>query len=165
MKSNKGFTLIELMIVVAIIGILAAIAIPNFLNYQCKARQSEARTNLGTLANLQEAYWAEWNTYAADIDAFDGEGMTELGFEISGDAARRYHYALTAGPTGIIDGFVATAVTASDRQLRPTQVDRWQINNFKDIVNPENACNGPTQDEHDGTTVDREADWMVVAGG
>ena len=46
LRKAKGFTLIELMIVVAIIGIMAAIAIPNFLNYMCKAKQSEAKGGL-----------------------------------------------------------------------------------------------------------------------
>jgi prepilin-type N-terminal cleavage/methylation domain-containing protein len=48
-RTAKGFTLIELMIVVAIIGILAAIAIPNFIRFQARARQSEANTNLKSL--------------------------------------------------------------------------------------------------------------------
>jgi len=48
-RRNRGFTLIELMIVVAIIGILAAIAIPNFIRFQARARQSEANTNLKSL--------------------------------------------------------------------------------------------------------------------
>ena len=49
LRKQEGFTLIELMIVVAIIGILAAIAIPNFLQYQMKSRQSEAKTNIGAI--------------------------------------------------------------------------------------------------------------------
>jgi type IV pilus assembly protein PilA len=54
-KSNKGFTLIELMIVVAIIGILAAIAIPNFMRYQLRSKAAERKTNVGAIFKAQEA--------------------------------------------------------------------------------------------------------------
>src|SRR5712692_2178277 len=64
-KGQQGFTLIELMIVVAIIGILAAIAIPNFLTYQAKAKQSEAKINLGGIFTTATSYFAENNTYTA----------------------------------------------------------------------------------------------------
>jgi type IV pilus assembly protein PilA len=59
LKGQKGFTLIELMIVVAIIGILAAIAIPNFLTYQLKSRQSEGKVNLGAIKTSEIAFQAE----------------------------------------------------------------------------------------------------------
>ena len=63
LRSKKGFTLIELMIVVAIIGILAAIAIPNFLKFQAKSRTTEARTNLGAIFTGQTLYYGESSTY------------------------------------------------------------------------------------------------------
>jgi type IV pilus assembly protein PilA len=63
LRKQEGFTLIELMIVVAIIGILAAIAIPNFLQYQLKSRQSEAKTNLQAIKTSQVAFQAERGCY------------------------------------------------------------------------------------------------------
>ncbi len=65
LRSSKGFTLIELMIVVAIIGILAAIAIPNFLTYQLKSRQSEAKTNLQAIRTSMLSFQAEKGCYVA----------------------------------------------------------------------------------------------------
>jgi type IV pilus assembly protein PilA len=54
-KQSKGFTLIELMIVVAIIGILAAIAIPNFMRYQLRSKASERKTNVEAIFKAEEA--------------------------------------------------------------------------------------------------------------
>ncbi len=62
-KREEGFTLIELMIVVAIIGILAAIAIPQFSAYRAKAFNSAAETDLRNLMTAEEAYFADNQTY------------------------------------------------------------------------------------------------------
>ena len=64
-KSKKGFTLIELMIVVAIIGILAAIAIPNFVRFQLKAKTSEGKVNVAAIRTAEEAYFSEFGSYVA----------------------------------------------------------------------------------------------------
>ena len=54
-RSNTGFTLLELMMVVAIIGLLSAIAIPNFLQYQARSRRSEAYANIVGMVRAQKA--------------------------------------------------------------------------------------------------------------
>ena len=94
LRNKKGFTLIELMIVVAIIGILAAIAIPNFLKFQAKSKQSEAKTNLKGIYTAETAYFGENNSYS---------GFTDINWEPVGSS--RYHYTLSGatsgGPTSI----------------------------------------------------------------
>jgi type IV pilus assembly protein PilA len=66
---NKGFSLIELMIVVAIIGILAAIAIPNFQKFQAKSRQSEAKADLTAIYTSEMAFMAEYQQSVTDFIA------------------------------------------------------------------------------------------------
>ena len=133
LRKNEGFTLIELMIVVAIIGILAAIAIPNFLNYQCKAKQSEAKQNLGALAKAEVAYFSEYNTY---IDASGDDLKTLLGFELKG--GNKYTYTVDDADQ---EGFLATATSAD---IKGDATDTWTIDEELALKNTANACTGET---------------------
>ncbi len=87
--NNKGFSLIELMIVVAIIGILATVAIPNFQKFQGKAKQSEAKSQLGGVYMAQKAFFAEYSFYSGQF------GM--IGFVPQGSALV---YRITTGNNG-----------------------------------------------------------------
>lgn len=64
-NNQKGFTLIELMIVVAIIGILAAIAIPQFSKYRAKSYNAASISDAKNLKTELEGYYAEWDNYPA----------------------------------------------------------------------------------------------------
>jgi prepilin-type N-terminal cleavage/methylation domain-containing protein len=65
LSEKYGFTLVELMVVVAIIGVLAAVAVPNYQIFQAKARQAEAKSGLGSIQSAEMAYATDTNTYSA----------------------------------------------------------------------------------------------------
>ncbi len=147
-RNQKGFTLIELMIVVAIIGILAAIAIPNFLKYQAKSRQAEAKINLAGIYVAETSYFGEQARYGS---------FAEVGFALAG-SSNRYTYrsgaggvaggvntgaagtdTINAGVGGVqaqgipvafnsANGFTATASAQLDTD---TVLDQWHVNDAK----------------------------------
>ena len=89
MRRPSGFTLIELMIVVAIIGILASIAIPNFVQFQQRAKQAEPKANLKSIYTSELSYFHEKDAYSAYIN--------EIGF--APERNNRYAYRTQAGGT------------------------------------------------------------------
>ena len=111
-KSKKGFTLIELMIVVAIIGILAAIAIPNFLRFQLKSKSSEGKVNIAAIRTAEESYLAEFGNYVSTTVApTDVPGTSKDPFT-TGDTAA--FDTLGWGPEGSVFFQYAVAVSGQN---------------------------------------------------
>jgi type IV pilus assembly protein PilA len=102
LRSKAGFSLVELMIVVAIIGILAAIAVPNFQRFQAKSRQAEARADLAAIYTAQKAFNAEWGQYLPSFieTGYLPEGVYryEHGFAATGGVNTPPNYAGRLGP-------------------------------------------------------------------
>ena len=109
-RSMSGFTLVELMVVVAIIGILSAIAIPNFKKYQAKSKTSEAKIRLASLYMAETSALTDYDTYATCLAAIgfeydpNGSHFYAVGFsETNNDQNARIE---SAGVTACTDAAV-----------------------------------------------------------
>jgi len=111
---SRGFTLIEVMIVVAIIGILLAVALPSYQDTLQKGRRSDGMSALLDASNRQEQFMLDRSTYTAD--------MTDLGFAANPYISEEGYYSIAAAACGtgtLATCYVLTA-TASSTQTRDT---------------------------------------------
>jgi type IV pilus assembly protein PilA len=99
LKRQDGFTLVELMVVVAIIGLLSAVAIPNFKKYQAKAKISEAKLQLSALYTAQASFFSDYNIYH--------NCLAYMGFDPNPERANRY-YAIGIAVAANINGTATT---------------------------------------------------------
>ena len=121
---QAGFSLIELLIVLVIIGILAGIAIPRYMSSTTKAKQTEAKEILRQIYLLERSHFLENDEYWIPPEGItaskdDPDAFLDLGVEIMPSA--RYRYAITGDP----DHFTATAT--ADRLDDDPAIDQWQI--------------------------------------
>jgi type IV pilus assembly protein PilA len=115
---KKGFTLIELMIVVAIIGILAAIAIPNFIKFQARSKQSEAKANLKAMFTAEKAFMHEKDRYSTYV--------VEVGF----GPERNNRYAYFLASSAAFDNRTGTSASTA------TTATAIEVDVFKGYTNP-----------------------------
>ncbi len=163
LKNEEGFTLIELMVVVAIIGILSAIAVPNFKKYQAKSKQSEAKIQLAAVYSVEVGAQADYDSFATCLDTLgydiSPKGYYRIGFtagEVTNVALRNAN--CTAGTFGwnpsitvlkaggaiptaanlpastvAADGTTFTAGAAGN--IAGTAYDTWTITHTKSLIN------------------------------
>ena len=125
---QAGFSLVELMVVVGIIGILAAIAVPKLQQFTAKSKQSEARVNLKSIHTMQQAYYTENTTFGT---------VTQIGFATTGKV--NYTYDVTANNASAYTarGSVAARLCPGDADL-----DAWTITETGTLSNTVNGTNG-----------------------
>jgi type IV pilus assembly protein PilE len=102
--TQRGFTLIEMMITVVIIGILAAIAVPSYTQYIIRSNRSAAQAEMMDIANRQQQLLLANRSYAAH----DATAWTSTGYTLPAEVASRYTYAIAVNAAGAVPFYTIT---------------------------------------------------------
>ena len=123
---SAGFSLIELMVTVAVVAIIAAVALPSYRQYILRANRADATTALLRLAGNQERFYIQNNTYASE-DLMDDAPPAGLG--IDGTERGFYDLSMEAAAGGYTSGYTATATVASGGdQHDDADCDKFTVN-------------------------------------
>ncbi|WP_296001347.1 type IV pilin protein [Rugamonas sp.] len=106
-RIKNGFTLIELMVTVAIVGILMAVAVPAYSDYVTRGRLTEAFSSLGAAQPAAEQFWSNTRSYV-NFDTSNGFPQATPNFTYAMSGASTSGYLITATGTGKANGFVYT---------------------------------------------------------
>ena len=138
LKSMKGFTLVELMITVAIIGILSAVVYPSYTSYVSKSNRGESQRELAKIAALQEQYFIDHRTYSDDMEL--------LGFSADPyiTSSGNYSIASVIGSSGGVSGvtFILTATALSTQLTQDTECTTLTINEKGEKSGESTTCWG-----------------------
>jgi len=144
LKNVRGFSLIEVLITVAIISVLAAIAIPSYQYSIMKSRRADAKVALSELAQAQERFYTDRRTYALNLgsttsaDTIRCQSFCKIegALAVSPDG----YYVLTIAPRGggtIVTGFILTATARGIQQEKDTDCQFFTL----DSINNKGATN------------------------
>jgi len=146
MFNRKGFTLVELMIVVAIIGILAAIAIPNFVAMQYRAKRAEVPSNVDGIKTAELAYDAAFDTFIQETTAWpaaaggktqevwtSGSGFDTLGWAPDGKVRGQYTVASTSTTDFLVTGICDVDGDGSSANYTATKSINSTLNTNNDV--------------------------------
>jgi len=139
-KRQAGFSLIELMIVIAIVGILTAIALPSYKGYVMRARLTEAFTGLAGAQPNMEQHWSNTRSYEdADAAGLNLMPKDSASFSFALSEASASAYVITATGQGAADGFVFT-IDQSGNRATTAVPDGWTASATCWVDREEGAC-------------------------
>jgi type IV pilus assembly protein PilA len=157
---QSGFTLVELMVVVAIIGLLSAVAIPNFQKYQARTKTSEAKIQLAAIYIAETSFFSDYDIYASCL--------RYMGYDPSEEKNSRYYTMGFQHDVAIDATAYASAVQSG---LSTTECGAWGINEGKERFSAGKRIGGSVSDYNHltattiGTQTGTDFTWVAGAAG